>query len=104
MDGLIPHQRSLDRDVDEERRLAYVGMTRTRNRLYLSYSARARRYRGQQSQDPSRLLAHLPGELFKYRATEDYGRGVGMELFAPRQNPRFEPAPPADPDPQFEPG
>ena len=60
VDGLIPHQRSQDRDVDEERRLAYVGMTRARNRLYLSYSARARRYWGPQAQDPSRFLVDLP--------------------------------------------
>ncbi len=104
VDGLIPHLRSLDRDVDEERRLAYVGMTRARNRLYLSYSARARRYWGQQSQDPSRFLVDLPADLLEYRATESYGHGVGMELFAPRRSPRFEPPPPVDPDPQFAPG
>ena len=104
VDGLIPHQRSQDRDVDEERRLAYVGMTRARNSLYLSYSARARRYWGQQSQDPSRFMADLPTELLEYRATESYGHGVGMELFAPRRSPRFEPPPPADPEPRFEPG
>ena len=104
VDGLIPFQRGQDMDIDEERRLAYVGMTRARNRLYLSYSARARRYWGQQSQDPSRFLIDLPSDLLEYRATESYGHGVGMELFAPRQSPKFEPPPPADPDPQFEPG
>lgn len=104
VDGLIPHQRSRDRDVDEERRLAYVGMTRARNRLFLSYSARARRYWGQQSQDPSRFLVDLPAELLEFRATESYGHGVGMELFAPRRSPAFEPPPPVDPEPKFGPG
>ena len=104
VDGLIPHQRSRDRDVDEERRLAYVGMTRARNRLCLSYSARARRYWGQQSQDPSRFLVDLPAELLEFRATESYGHGVGMELFAPRRSPEFEPPPPVDPEPKFGPG
>ncbi len=104
VDGLIPHQRSHDRDVDEERRLAYVGMTRARNRLYLSYSARARRYWGTQTQDPSRFLADLPADLLEFRATESYGHGAGMELFAPRQSPAFEPPPVADPEPRFGPG
>ena len=73
VDGLIPHQRSIDGDLDEERRLAYVGMTRARNRLHISYSGRARRYWGTQSQDPSRFLADLPSRLLEYEDTEGFG-------------------------------
>ena len=101
VDGLIPHQRSHDRDVDEERRLAYVGMTRARNRLFLSYSARARRYWGPQAQDPSRFLSDLPADLLEFRATESYGHASDTELFAPRQIPKIESPQPADPEPRF---
>jgi len=64
-EGLLPHQRALDgdaEDVHEERRLCYVGMTRARRRLVLSYAGR-RAIRGQWAPTvPSRFLAELPRE------------------------------------------
>jgi len=66
-DGLFPHSRSLMEapQLEEERRLFYVGMTRAEHKLYLS-SARYRRYFGnmdQQVSEPSRFLAEVPQEL-----------------------------------------
>src|SRR6267142_2410229 len=66
-DGLFPHSRSLMEapQLEEERRLFYVGMTRAEHKLYLS-SARYRRYFGNQDQqlsEPSRFLSEVPEEL-----------------------------------------
>jgi len=62
--GLLPHERSLakEEDVEEERRLAYVGMTRAREELYLCH-ARLREFRGQTLYSvPSMFLDDLPAE------------------------------------------
>jgi len=64
-DGLFPNQRSLDEPgrIEEERRLAYVGITRARETLLLSY-AESRRLHGMESYNrPSRFLHELPREL-----------------------------------------
>ena len=66
-DGLFPHSRSMEegRELEEERRLFYVGMTRAERKLYLT-SARYRRYFGnmdQQVSEPSRFLDEIPSEL-----------------------------------------
>ena len=63
-EGVFPHQRSLDeQNVEEERRLAYVGITRAMDRLYLVH-ARARTLWGAaQYNVPSRFLDEIPPEL-----------------------------------------
>ena len=64
-EGVFPHQRALDdaRQMEEERRLAYVGLTRARHRLYLTHAAtRATWGRGGFS-IPSRFLLEIPAEL-----------------------------------------
>ena len=64
-DGLFPSQKSLDEPgrLEEERRLAYVGITRAQNRLILSY-AESRRLHGMETYNrPSRFLHELPREL-----------------------------------------
>ncbi|HVS62944.1 MAG TPA: UvrD-helicase domain-containing protein [Thermoanaerobaculia bacterium] len=65
-DGLIPHFNSVSEDeVEEERRLLYVGMTRARQRLMLS-SCQRRRVAGRyQDQHPSPFLDELPAELLE---------------------------------------
>jgi DNA helicase-2/ATP-dependent DNA helicase PcrA len=71
-EGVFPHQRSLSepRELEEERRLAYVGVTRARERLYLS-RAGVRRAWGAPAQNlPSRFLAEIPAELVDWRRTE----------------------------------
>jgi len=63
-EGLFPNQRSLDeggvKSLEEERRLAYVGLTRARRRVIVSHAANRRLYSGWQSAIPSRFLDELP--------------------------------------------
>ncbi len=64
-EGVFPHSRALDdaRQMEEERRLAYVGLTRARHRLYLTHAAmRATWGRGGFSV-PSRFLLEIPADL-----------------------------------------
>ncbi len=68
-EGLFPHKLSLDDDaaLEEERRLCYVGMTRAKNRLVLSW-ARARRSYGREAFEAtraSRFLKEIPAELLQ---------------------------------------
>jgi ATP-dependent DNA helicase UvrD/PcrA len=66
---VFPHQRSLTnkRELEEERRLAYVGITRAEQRLYLSRAA-SRNWWGRPSfHTPSRFLSEIPPELIEWR-------------------------------------
>jgi len=66
-EGLFPHSRSLldHSELEEERRLCYVGITRAMQRLYLTYTRR-RLYFGQRMENmPSRFLADIPQELLQ---------------------------------------
>jgi DNA helicase-2/ATP-dependent DNA helicase PcrA len=66
-DGLFPHQRSLNdiEGLEEERRLAYVGMTRAMQQLYVTY-AEQRRLHGMDTYGaPSRFIKEIPGELIE---------------------------------------
>ena len=64
-EGIFPHSRSLDdkQQMEEERRLAYVGMTRAMKRLYLLYAFERRLYGLMQVNPPSRFIAEIPDEL-----------------------------------------
>ena len=65
-EGLFPHQRALDesgtRGLEEERRLAYVGITRARRDCIISHAANRRIYGNWSSAIPSRFLDELPAE------------------------------------------
>jgi DNA helicase-2/ATP-dependent DNA helicase PcrA len=66
---VFPHQRSLTnkRELEEERRLAYVGITRAEQRLYLTRAA-SRNWWGRPSfHTPSRFLSEIPSELIEWR-------------------------------------
>ena len=62
-DGVFPHARASTRDIEEERRLCYVGMTRAMKRLYLTHALRRRVYGDFQANPPSRFLDEIPAEL-----------------------------------------
>jgi DNA helicase II / ATP-dependent DNA helicase PcrA len=64
-EGLFPHSRSSEdeEEIEEERRLCYVGMTRAQSQLVLTSAARRRVFGEYQSTEPSRFLDELPAEL-----------------------------------------
>ncbi|MBP8273494.1 MAG: UvrD-helicase domain-containing protein [Acidobacteria bacterium] len=66
-EGLFPHQRSLqdEEDIEEERRICYVCLTRARERLILTSAARRRVFGEYQSTEPSRFLDEIPAELMR---------------------------------------
>ncbi len=68
-ENLLPHSRSLDNPqaVEEECRLAYVGVTRAMERLYLSYAFHRNVFGGVASNAPSRFLGAIPQELVSGR-------------------------------------
>jgi DNA helicase-2/ATP-dependent DNA helicase PcrA len=64
-EGLLPHKRALEdeRELEEERRLAYVGMTRAKDRLCLVHARHRSTWGVGAAAEPSRFLAELPEEL-----------------------------------------
>jgi len=75
-DGMLPHSRSLEdpAQLEEERRLLYVGMTRARKRLYM-FRAFQRRFHGQSgSQTASRFLLEIPESLVTIRDIRGHSR------------------------------
>jgi DNA helicase-2/ATP-dependent DNA helicase PcrA len=72
-DGIFPHMRSLaDRhELEEERRLAYVGITRARQRLYLSRAINRSAWGASSYSPPSRFLEEIPVETVRWERTEE---------------------------------
>jgi DNA helicase-2/ATP-dependent DNA helicase PcrA len=84
--GLIPHARSVEEgahNLEEERRLFYVAITRAKQRLFLS-SCSSRRRRGRlEETEPSPFLDELPAELIEHhREDEEVSREEATRLFA----------------------
>jgi DNA helicase-2/ATP-dependent DNA helicase PcrA len=70
-DGVFPHMRALsdNTELEEERRLAYVGITRARQRLYLSRAVTRSAWGQPQYNPPSRFTDELPGDLIRWERT-----------------------------------
>jgi DNA helicase-2/ATP-dependent DNA helicase PcrA len=93
-DGLFPHQRSLNdpTGLEEERRLCYVGITRARKELYLTFAEQRRLHGVETFATQSRFLREIPAELIEevrpamvvsrpiYRRPEALGHQGGMRL------------------------
>ncbi|MFM1917641.1 MAG: helicase PcrA [Actinomycetota bacterium] len=81
-DGIFPHMRSLadPRELEEERRLAYVGITRARERLYLSRAVSRSAWGAANFNPPSRFLDELPAEVVEWRREEPAGAGEYSSL------------------------
>ncbi len=66
-EGILPHQRSIDsgdsEDMDEERRLAYVGITRAKQRLYLVHATQRSLWGSPNTQSPSRFFLEIPDSI-----------------------------------------
>ena len=78
-DGIFPHMRTLGdpNEMAEERRLAYVGITRARQRLYLSRAVSRAAWGAPQWNPPSRFLDEVPGELAEWTGEVDRAPFVG---------------------------
>jgi len=87
-EGLLPHSRSIasNADIEEERRLFYVGMTRAKNSLVLSRAVYRRSYGEDRlrASTPSRFLGEIPGELVE---------AAFGSLSEPGETRRYEPDP-----------
>ncbi len=92
-EGLFPHSRALDdeKELEEERRLAYVGITRAKRRLYLSHAWRRATWGMGQATVPSRFLLEIPAELMvgpQLGGADD--RDLDLDLvFGARRTSRF---------------
>ena len=91
-DGLFPSQRSMDesgtKGLEEERRLAYVGITRAEEVCTISFAANRRVYGQWQSALPSRFIDELPGEHVDVLTPPGlYGGGYGAAGISESANP-----------------
>jgi DNA helicase II / ATP-dependent DNA helicase PcrA len=88
-EGVFPHMRSIEEgNLEEERRLCYVGVTRARQRLYLTYARRRSLHGGRGYNLPSRFLAEIPETLIERETTASptgwaRGAALGGALGAP---------------------
>jgi DNA helicase-2/ATP-dependent DNA helicase PcrA len=75
-EGLFPHSRSQDDpdQMEEERRLCYVGLTRAKQRLYLTHTFRRTIYGYQELSEPSRFLHDIPPDLMRRPGSHEPAR------------------------------
>ena len=83
-EGLFPHQRSLDEEglsgLEEERRLAYVGITRAKKEAMIFYAANRRIYNQWQNSLPSRFVNELPTENIEVISEQGLNSGIGVKF------------------------
>jgi ATP-dependent DNA helicase UvrD/PcrA len=81
-EGVFPHNRALDdeRELEEERRLAYVGITRAKRRLFLSHAWRRATWGGGGMSIPSRFLLEIPGDLMTGPRLDPRVAGMDADL------------------------
>jgi DNA helicase-2/ATP-dependent DNA helicase PcrA len=82
-EGILPHSRSLEsgdpEDLTEERRLAYVGITRAKQRLYLLHVFRRSLWGSSETQTASRFLDEIPSELLSGKVDKRGRRQAAYE-------------------------
>ncbi len=83
-ESIFPHSRALydQSEMEEERRLCYVGMTRARHELYLCYASSRMLYGGVQHNPPSRFLSEIDGDFQSSTGFES----AGSSLFGSDKN------------------
>jgi DNA helicase-2/ATP-dependent DNA helicase PcrA len=95
-DGVFPHSRALGDPVElaEERRLAYVGITRAQRRLFISRAIVRSSWGQPAANPPSRFLDEIPQELIEWRRLEPMRSAPSAPTWAPRRGGRpSSPAP-----------
>ncbi len=93
-EGLFPHNRALDdeKELEEERRLAYVGITRAKKRLFLSHAWRRATWGGGGMSVPSRFLLEIPPELMvgpQLHRGDEMGSDLDPDLVFRERGTRF---------------
>jgi len=101
---IFPHSRALydQAEMEEERRLCYVGMTRAREELYMTYATSRMLYGGVQHNPPSRFLSEIDAEFissdgYELRSLDDPfsepfpGGGLREPVIVPTDEPRYVP-------------
>jgi len=75
-EGILPHSRSMieDKDIEEERRLCYVGITRAKELLYITYAARRLFFGKSSLNEASRFLFDIPKNLIEYDSLSEVTR------------------------------
>ncbi|HZO90715.1 MAG TPA: DNA helicase PcrA [Chthonomonadaceae bacterium] len=84
---IFPHLRAMesDRELEEERRLCYVGLTRAKEELYVTHANRRTLFGSIAYNSPSRFLKEIPEELFHTDKTRG-GRGPAVSSFDPDED------------------
>jgi DNA helicase II / ATP-dependent DNA helicase PcrA len=89
-EGLFPSQRTLDEKgttgLEEERRLAYVGLTRAKSRLFISFAANRRIHGQWQSAVPSRFIGEIPEAHLDNLVSEGFYGNYGGTAFRDNQS------------------
>ena len=90
-EGLLPHQRSYDSEaeLEEERRLCYVGITRAEEHVYLTHARSRRLYRDIDYRIPSRFIEEIPPELVDQGTPHESPRRPVVSTYDPDE-PDFE--------------
>ena len=85
-ENVFPHQRSVsdEKELEEERRLAYVGITRAEQRLYLTRAVSRSWWGRPEFHKASRFLGEIPGQLIEWRRDEAAAAPPAMERVAQR--------------------
>src|SRR5579871_4830623 len=83
-ENIFPHMRSRDsdREMEEERRLCYVGITRAKEELFLTHAGRRTLFGSISYNPPSRFLKEVPRELY-HSGKKKGGRGPAVSGFDP---------------------
>src|SRR4051794_32621687 len=89
-DGVFPHSRAIEAgDLEEERRLCYVGLTRARRELYMTYARTRLLYGGRDWNLPSRFLDEIPAELTDQESPAAAAPAAGPGAPAPQPGASF---------------
>ena len=99
-EGAFPHMRALEEGgEEEERRLCYVGITRARKRLYMTWARQRRLFGRAEHNLPSRFVDELPSELTESHSSA--AQSLGTSWGTPTEN-AVDPVQPLDPGPTLE--
>jgi DNA helicase-2/ATP-dependent DNA helicase PcrA len=95
-EGVFPHNRALTEpdEMEEERRLAYVGITRAMRRLFISHAWSRMLFGSTQYNPPSRFLDEIPGELIEAKGNVSGRSSYGRQSYRQRNERGYSDPPP----------